>query len=246
MNDEMADMGWQGIYKIAGMAALIMVLAALVDVLSTLLPGGYISIVSITDWFALFQRNWLHGLRDLGLLDIIVTTLNIPIFFALYGVHRRVNGPFAAFAAILSFVGTAIFISNNVAFPMLVLSGKYATASTEIQKSMIEAAGQALLARGEHSTAGTFMGYLFTNVAAITMSVVILQSKIFSKLTAWVGILGFSFLLTFNIFAAFVPQIYDTVLIFAGVGGLLFMATYALIARKLFQLARDTLDKVSK
>ena len=237
MNDEMADISWQGIYKVGGIAALIVVLAALIDVFSTLLPGGYLSIDTTTDWFVLFQHNWLHGLRDLGLLDILVTTLNIPIFFALYGVHRRVNGPFAAFAAILSFVGTAVFISNNVAFPMLVLSGKYATASTEIQKSMIEAAGQALLARGEHSSAGTFMGYLFTNVAAITMSVVMLRSKIFSKLTAWAGILGFSTLLTFNFFAAFTPQIYDTVLIFAGVGGLLFMVAYALIAKRLFQLA---------
>jgi uncharacterized membrane protein len=82
------------------------------------------------------------------------------------------------------------------------------------------------------------MGYLFTNVAAIMMGVVMLRSKIFSRLTAWAGILGFGLLLIFNTCAAFAPAIFDVAMIFAGIGGLLFMAEYILIARRLFQLGR--------
>ncbi|MBN1312184.1 MAG: DUF4386 family protein [Anaerolineae bacterium] len=234
-----ADSGWQGVYKIGAAAALIVALAALADVSSTLLPGGYVSSETVIDWFKLFQDNWLLGLRDLGLLDIIVTTLNVPLFLALFAAHRRLNKQYAALGAILSFVGTAVFTSNNIAFPMLALSGEYAAATTEAQKSLCVTTGEVMLAMGEHSSPGTFMGYFFTNVAGMTMGIVMLQGRVFSKLAGWTGILGFGSLLLFNVCAAFVPAIYDTVLIFAGIGGLLFVIEYILIAGRLLQLGRD-------
>ena len=234
---ETVDSDWKGVYVIGGTAALLVALAALIDIASAVLPGGYTASETVIDWFTLFQDNWLNGLRDLGLLDIVVTTLNVPLFFALFGAHRRINGAYAALAAVLSFVGTAIFVSSNVAFPMLSLSSEYATATTEAQKALLVSAGEALVALGEHSSPGTFMGYLFTNGAAITMGMVMLRSGVFSKLTAWASILGFSCLLIFNTFAAFVPA-FEAAMIFAAIGGLLFMIAYLLIARRLFQLGR--------
>jgi hypothetical protein len=236
IDTETVDFNWKRLYQIGGTAALIVMAAALIDIISALLPGGYVSSETVTDWFTLFQNNWLLGLRDLGLLDIIVTTLNVPLFFALYGVHRRVNSVHAAFAAVLTFVGTAILISNNVAFPMFTLSREYAAATTEAQKNLLAASGQALLARGAHSSPGTFMGYLFTDAAAITMGFVMLRGGVFNKLPGWFAILGFLKLLTFNTLAAFAPAIYDVAMIFAGVGGLFFIATYALIGSRLVQL----------
>lgn len=228
------DSNWKSLYRVGGAVALIVVLASLIDVFSAIF--WYTSSETVIEWFTLLQSNWLLGLRDLGLLDMIVMALNVPLFFALYAAHRQANKPFAALAAILAFVGAAILISSNVALPMLVLSRDYAAATTEAQKSLSIAAGQAALALGEHSSPGTFMGYLFTNTAGIMMGVVMLWSRFCDKLTAWAAILGFGLLLIFNVCAAFVPAIYDAALIFAGIGGLLFMAWYTLIARRLFQL----------
>jgi hypothetical protein len=237
------DSKWAGFYKTGAAAALIIALAALLDILSTQLPGGYIAVETVYDWFALFQDNWLHGLRDLGLLDIIVVSLNVPIFFALYGAHRHDDQIRAAFAAILSFIGTAVFLSNNVAFPMLALSRDYAAAA-QAQQAMIAAAGQSLLAVGEHSSPGTFMGYLFTDTAAIVMGFVMLRSGVFGKLNAWAAIVGFGLLLIFNFCAAFIPAIYDVALIFAGVGGLLFIVMYILTALRLIRLGRVGTEEV--
>ncbi|MBN1123302.1 MAG: DUF4386 family protein [Anaerolineae bacterium] len=233
------DRQWAGFFQLGAITALIIALAALADVLSTMLPGGYIAIETIEDWFAVFERNWLLGLRDLGLLDIIVMSLNIPIFFALFGAHRQNNHTSAAFAVVLTFIGTAVFLSNNVAFPMLALSREYAAATTEAQRTLIAAAGQSLLAVGEHSSPGTFMGYLFNNTAAILIGVVMLRGGIFRKLNGWTTVIGFSLLLIFNFCAAFIPAIYDTALIFAGIGGLLFIVTYVMIALKLRQLSKE-------
>lgn len=63
---ETIDFNWKRLYQIGGTAALIVVVAALIDILSTLLPGGYVSSETIIDWFTLFQDNWLLGLRNLG------------------------------------------------------------------------------------------------------------------------------------------------------------------------------------
>lgn len=179
------------------------------------------------------------GSLDSAPLNIVNLALTIPIFLALYDAHRRVNKAYAALATILFFIGTAIYIAQNTAFPLLELSGQYAAATTESEKSLLVAAGKAVLAQGEDLTPGTFMGFFFTEFAGIVMALVMFRSRIFSKLTALVGILAYGLLLIFNICTAFVPAIYDVaVLIFGTGGGLLIMAWNILIARRLFQLGR--------
>ena len=74
-------------------------------------------------------------------------------------------------------------------------------------------------------------------VAGIVISIVMLRSKVFSKATAYAGILGFGLLLIFEICSSFVPAL-DLAMIFAMGGGLLSMAWYILVARRLFQLGQ--------
>ncbi len=234
------DANWKGLSKIGGTAALIIVLVALVELGVTFLPGGggVGSTMSVTDWFAFLQDNWFFGLRNLGLLNIVMTTLGIPMFFALYGAHRRTNGAYAALAMIIDFIAIAVFLATNRAFSMLALSQQYAAAATDTQRLVLEAAGQAMLSVGQSHVPGTFMGFFLSEVAGILISLVMLQSGIFSKVSAYTGILGFAFLLIFEVFASFVPTLSGLAMIFAVCGGLLSMAWYILIARRLFQLGQ--------
>src|SRR5512147_1685959 len=103
-NFESTSSGWTSLYKLGGAAALGIVLTALIEILITFLPGGYTTSETVIDWFRLFQENWFLGLRNLGLLNIIMTALGIPMFFALYTAHRKVNQPYAALAMIFSFL----------------------------------------------------------------------------------------------------------------------------------------------
>lgn len=41
---------------------------------------------------------------------------------------------------------------------------------------------------------GSFIGLIFSGIAAITISIVMLRGAIFAKATAWIGIVGFTFL----------------------------------------------------
>lgn len=123
---ESVDLRCQGIYTLGGVAALITVLVALLDIAISFLagerdvePGS----LTATAWFARFRENRFLTLRDLGLWNIVNSLLALPVYLALYGTHRRAKSqPFAALAAILAFIGTAVYAANNKALPMLALN----------------------------------------------------------------------------------------------------------------------------
>lgn len=238
---EITDSGWKSLYIMGGVAALISVLLVLLDIsVSILLPRGEVEpgARSAIDWFALFQNNTYYGFLDLGFLNVLNIVLGIPLLLALYAVHRRVNRAYAALAVALFLFGGAVYVSNNAVLPMLVLSGKYAAATTEAQRVVIAAAGDAMLARGADFTPGSLVGFLLPSVAQIAMSFVMLRGGIFGKATAYSGILGFTLLLVFTVWTTFVPRALDEAMLIALPGGLLVMAWNVLVARRLFQLGR--------
>lgn len=239
---ENPDSNWKSLYKIAGVAALFALSANLLDVI---LGFGETDIVvygskTAIDWFALYQENWFKGLYVLGILNIVYMACLIPVYFAIFAAHRRVNGIYAALAMIISFIGMAIYISNNAAIPMCVLSGKYAAAGSDAQRALLVAAGEAVLAYGEDFTPGSFIGLILGGVAAIIMSLVMLRGGIFGKATSWIGIIGFTFLSVFTILATFVPSLYYIAFyLFGMIGGLLALSWFVLVSVKFFKLGRS-------
>jgi hypothetical protein len=232
------EFSYKSIYRVGGLAALVAVMIALLDIFMMFLPGTSVSgpgTRTVVDWFILYKANPFLALRDLGLFNMVTTSCTVLAFFAIYIAHKQVNQAYAALALILICIGTTIYIANNTAFSMLTLSSQYAAAATESQKTLLAAAGQTLLAQ-EDISPGSFMGFFIPEIAGILMSVVMLRSRIFSRWTAWAGILGETFLLIFNIFAAFVPALFDTAILLSIIGGLLSMLWLTLIARRLFQL----------
>jgi len=228
----------KGPYRVGGTAALLVVLVVLAEIAITFLPGGSTPAETVFDWFDLLQTNPFMGLRNLGLLNIVMTLLGALAMFALYAAHRRANPAGAALAVIVSYIGVAVFLATNRAFPMLDLSRQYAAATTDAQRTMIAAAGQAMLSVGQSHTPGTFLGFFLAEVAGIAISVVMLRAGVFGKATAWAGILSFSFLLLFEVSASFVTGLSVVAMIFAVIGGLLNMAWYLLMARRFFQLGQ--------
>jgi hypothetical protein len=164
----------------------------------------------------------------------------VPVYFAIFVLHRHTNWIYAALAMTIYFISTAIYLSNNAAIPMFVLASRYAVAETEAQQAMFAAAGEAVLAHGEDFTPGAFIGLIFSGIAAIMMSLVMLRGGIFGKTTAWVGIIGFTFLSIFIIWATFVTVLYDIAFyVFGMIGGLLALAWFTLVALRCFKLGNE-------
>lgn len=234
---------WGRVYQIGGAAAFGSVLVGVLEIVITFLPGGNTPTETVLDWFRLFEENAFMGLRNMGLINILLNLLAIPTYFALYAAHRQDrHRPYAAIAMIISFMGIAVFLATNRAFPMLALSNQYAAASTDAQRPVIEAAGQAMLSVGQSHTPGTFLAFFLTEVAGIVISAVMLRSRVFGRVSAYAGLVGFVLLLVFEFLASFVAGLSAVIMGLAMFGGLLSMLWYILIARGLFQRAQYTLS----
>jgi hypothetical protein len=236
-NEATEDSHWKSLYRASGVIAFVIVLVMLVEALIQLVPGTNPSSMTVTDWFTLFQNSPFIALRNLGLLNIIAISLGVPVFFALFAAHRKVNRACAALAMIISFIGVAVFLATNRAFPMLDLSNQYAVATSDAQRAMLEAAGQAMLSTGQSHTPGTFLGFFLGDIAGLMISVVMLRGKIFDKVNAFTGIIAFIIFMVFEVCASFVPAEFNVIMIVAMVGGFLSLVWYVLTGRKLLMLS---------
>jgi len=233
---EIADSNWKSLYKFGGAAALIV--AALFPI-QIIVMIAYPLPSTVIGYFTLFQSNRLIGLIDLYLLEIPAYILFVPMFLALYAALRRTNESCMALATTLAIIGIAVFLATNNPFSMLSLSDQYAAATTDAQRSLFLAAGQAMLANtNQRAVEGFNMGLLLVSVAGLIVSAVMLRSNIFSKVTAYVGILANALSLAEYFRLVFVPEAVLLLLFLALASCLFLLIWYILIARRLFQIGR--------
>lgn len=241
MELDLKESRWKALYRIGAVCVFFALIVMVTEIFLTALPDGSRATAgtsTITGWFDLFERNWFMAMRNLGLINIIATTLMIPVFLSLFGLHRKENGAFAGLSLILFIVGYAIFMSDNTAFPMLALSGKYAIADSESQRVMLSAAGEALIVKGSSHTPGTFPGFFLSQLASISICIVILKGKVFKKMTGIMGIIGFGFLFVFEVLSSFIPALFDTAMIFAMIGGISAIVWYVMLGLGLLKASK--------
>ena len=231
------DARWNRMYRIAAVAALVMIGLILLDMgISRALPQGDVTPADLNaaDWLNRFHADPLYALRDYGIFNIISNLLSIPVLLALYHIHR--DRPLAILAAAVSILGGGIYIANNTALPMLSLSHTYA-AVTDAQRLTIEAAGTALLARGADFTTGSLIGTLVPSLGGLLMAFVVLAGKVFKKIVGYVGIIAYLSLTVFTVMTVCWPALFDIAMIIAMPGGLLVLVWNIVLVCKFFKLS---------
>jgi hypothetical protein len=221
-----ADSAWKPLYRVGGAAALTIVVLFVLQLIVLVASPPPSTVIG---YFTLFHKNALLGLLDLDLLSLADYVLFVPMFLALYAALRRASPSFMAIATTLALVGIAAYFASNTAFNMLSLSNQYTAATTETQRSTFLAAGQAMLAI--YQGTAFYVSYVLLAIAPLIISVVMLRSNTFGKVTAYVGIVANVLALGF-----FVPTTIGVFLSLISVVGLLIW--YVLIARRLFMLGQ--------
>jgi hypothetical protein len=244
-----ADPRFRGLYVVAGVAALIAVVVfrrncgiefiafqgfGLVEV-----PAALPS--SAADWFALFQEDRLLGLILFDIVDLINYALLSLVFLALYGALHRASKGAMAVATTLGLVGITLSFASNQAFSMLSLSDRYAAATSDVQRTAFLAAGEALLAIHNpgaiHQGTGLLLSLFLVVLAGLIISIVMLRSGVFGKVTAYVGIVANGLRLGYFVALAFAPTLIAPPIVIAAPFRVLW---YILIAVGLFRLAAST------
>ncbi len=226
VNQNNTDLRWNSLYKIGGLAVLIMIFIVPIQIaiFSVAPPPS-----TAQGWFELFQDNALLGLLSFELLFIIYGVLAIPLSLALYIALRRTDPALMALYLALTIAGSAALFSARPALEMLHLSGKFAAATSETQRAIYLAAGEGLLAIF-HGTS-YMVCYLLGSITGLILSVVMLRSTIFSRATAYVRIA--SSILDFGLFLPVVG------LYISAFSAVLLFVWNIMIARRMFQLGRN-------
>jgi hypothetical protein len=71
---------------------------------------------NVTEWFTLCQSNPVVGLFYLGLADVVIMILWIPMVLALFILLIKNNGTWMTISMIFIIVGVAVYIATNTAF----------------------------------------------------------------------------------------------------------------------------------
>jgi len=230
-NAKTTDTVWKALYKIGGAATVTML--ALIPI-QIFIFVAYPPPGTAIEYFALFQKNWFLGLLNLDLLYILNSVLLSIIYLALYLALKRISESLMAIALTLGLVGIAAYFPSNTAFEMLSLSNQYAAATTDAQRTIFLAAGQAMLAIYRGTAFNVY--YVMNAIALLIISVVMLRSNIFSRVTAYVGLLAGVLMI--------VPSTAGTIGLIFALASLVPWALFSvLIARRLFQLGSGVLKE---
>jgi len=185
-NTNAIDSLWKGLYRVGGAAALLAGVVFRRNLGVEVSLFGPQAPASVAGWFALLQENRLLGLTLLSIFDVVDYALVGLMLVALCVALWRTGRSASAIATACGLVGIAVSFASNAAFAMLSLSDQYAAAASEAERSMLLAAGQALLAAGEGG--GFYLSILLLAVAGLIFSALMLRSGAFGRAAAWVGL----------------------------------------------------------
>jgi hypothetical protein len=218
---------WAWLYRIGGIAAAITVLLIPVAILAHLLwPPPPWAPGAAGDWYAYLQANPLAGLLNLDLAMAVGLVLAVPLHLALYVALRHTSPSGMLLATTAALPGTLLHLLSNTAVEMLAFRQAHAAATTDAQRTVYLAAGEAALSA--HYGIVFQVSYVLGYLAYVVIGAVMLRSRVFGRATAYLGILtgiaGFGFYLpTIGLLLSVL------VVLLVGVWN-------ALVARRLFQL----------
>lgn len=219
---------WKGLYKIAGVAAIISELVILLGIITYFIYPYTPGKDTTESILLLLQNDPLGGLISLDIFLFIGNLFSVFLFLALYVSLRQADESVALIALVVGLIGAVLLVPARPILELFHLSSSYVVAATASEKSQILAAGTTLLA--QFDGIGWYMNTLLGGLSLLASSFLMLRSDLFSKATAYVGIA------TNLVLCAFVIPPLSILILFLSLPG--YMTWYFLLARRFFQLGQ--------
>ncbi len=220
------DLRWKDLYKIGAISLIIIVMLLTFAIIAFFIWPYKPGVSSTVDVFTMLHNNMMSGLLSLDIPMVIIELITILPLLSLYVALKQINESYALIALVIGLVAIILIIPTRPLSELVFISGKYASATTEAEKNQYIAAGEVLLTVFKGTSWMVFT--VFSGVSCLISSLLMLKSNIFSKATAYVGIItstpGFLF---------FVPIIGIPILFIGTLSGIIW---YILIARTFIRL----------
>jgi hypothetical protein len=226
---------FRSLSKAGGVASFLFLAYSLTSIVILSVFGGPPNTAS--EVFLMLQTNRTLGLLRMDLLTVVFIPLYYLIFLAIFLALNGKKNPWAIVALISVFVGVTLFLATPSVFSLVNLSDKYSIATSENQRTQLIAAGEAILASDMWHGTGAIVGGILIQFGALVFSILMLPGNIFSKLTAYIGIIthGLDFIHFF--FLLLIPPVGVVLLAIAGT---LYLLWFPLIGVRLIQIGKQT------
>ncbi len=176
---------WRLLYKIAGIAAIIMLALIAVQIAVFIL---WPTPKTVLAWFQLFQSSWILGLMHLDFLYIINNTIVALMYLAFYLSLKDKNESLTLIALVCGMLATAAYYASNPAFDMLSLSRQFSTSATDPEKAAYLAAGQVLIMQWKGTAFDIY--YILSALCLIIFARMMYGSAIYGKRMAAIGLVS--------------------------------------------------------
>lgn len=178
---------WRGLYATAGASAALAALLVPLQIAAFVVWPPPLE-GPATDWFAVFQASPLVGLVSMDLMLMIDYALLVPIYLGLYVALRPKSPSLTVLGVGFGLVALAIYFASNPALEVWALAERHAAATTDAERALVAAAGEATIVR--YTGTAFHTSYLLGSLAGILVSWPMLRDPTFGRLAGWMGILG--------------------------------------------------------
>jgi hypothetical protein len=232
INTESINM--KNLYTIGGIAALMQLAAILIYTVVMMVLGP--KPTSVEEYFMLQQSSRLASVLRGDFLLLLLLAPYFGTFPALWVALRRTSPIAATYATLFTFVAVTICFASESTFALLRLGDQYAAAVSEAQRSQLLAAGEAVIASDMWHSSGAYMSGILLQGGGVIISLVMLRSKEFSKVTAIAGLLGNALDLIQHVLTPFAPLLSATIQMMMGP---FYLVWFPMLARDFFRLGRS-------
>lgn len=233
-NSNTLDSSTKTIFRIGGISCFILIAYSLLTIMIMVFIGPPPE--SIDECYSMLIENRFYGLLRLDVLTVFLMPLYYLLFLSLYVALKNTDYALVTISTILVFVGLTLFLATPSVFSYLHLSDKFATATSDLQKNQILAAGESILASDMWHGTGARIGGLLLQTGAVLISIVMLKTNSFNMLTAVTGIVTHGLDLAHIILGFFLPAIG---IVLMSIAGPLYLLWFPLVGLGLFKLGHS-------
>ncbi len=228
--DERGDLS--RLCRIGAIAALLLIVYSLATMVQMVILGGQPA--SAAQAFDLLQHHRVVGLLRLDLPTIAVMPLYYLLFIGLYAALKNTDRVNTLLSTVLAFAGLTLVLATPAALSMVALSDKYAAATSDAVRMQLLAAGEAVMAADIWHGTGAILGGVLVQCGAVLISFVMLRGGVFSKATAWLGILMHGLDLAHIVSGLFLPV---SGVVLLAIAGPFYPIWFFMVGRRLLQLS---------
>ena len=235
MEKNVSAMSVRTFYNIGAWAALLHFVSMVAIILVEILLGP--KPATAEEFFLIQQNSYLEALLRGDFLLVFLVGAYLGTFPALFMALKNINWVAAFFATLFTTIAVVMTFANESTFALLHLGEQFALADNETLRIQLLAAGEAVIAADMWNSTGGYMSGFLAQGSGVIISLVMLKSKNFGKITAIAGLAGNAMDLIQHSFYPFMTEFAKAI---HPIMGVFYAVWFIMLARDLFRLTKKT------